>query len=145
MLRTATAIAVTLLGTLAPATAYAEPPAPPPLTVEIQESDMAGRVLATLDGMTLYTYDAEANGTVVCVDTCADLHPPFAYHDGDPLALPPGLIGTLGTVPRPDGSLQVTYDGFPMYTSAYDSQPGDAFGADLHWQVAEPHDAPQSD
>ncbi len=39
-----------------------------------------------------------------------------------------GVDGTVATVERDDGTVQVTYDGFPLYTYANDSGPGDVSG-----------------
>ena len=43
----------------------------------------------------------------------------------------PGVTGKLGTINRPGGGLQATYDGHPLYTYIGDSGPGQANGNDL--------------
>src|SRR5437660_1732407 len=43
----------------------------------------------------------------------------------------PGITGKLGTIRRPGGSAQATYDGHPLYTYAGDSAPGQARGNNL--------------
>jgi predicted lipoprotein with Yx(FWY)xxD motif len=55
----------------------------------------------------------------------------------------PGLRGKLGTVTRPDGTTQLTYNDKPLYTFVQDTQPGDANGdgfTDLGgtWHVVAP-------
>ncbi|GGN86717.1 hypothetical protein GCM10011579_078810 [Streptomyces albiflavescens] len=117
-------------------------PEPPPLTVNVADTDTLGRVLTDPQGHTLYRYDLERAGTVGCTGTCADTHKPLLNPPGAELRLPPGIAGTLGTVTRPDGAHQVTYDGSPLYRSTADLGPGDTNGADLHWHVINPRNAP---
>ena len=49
-----------------------------------------------------------------------------------------GVAGTLGTVPRPDGSTQVTHDGMPLYYYSGDTQAGQTNGQGVQgiWYVA---------
>jgi predicted lipoprotein with Yx(FWY)xxD motif len=46
----------------------------------------------------------------------------------------------LGTVTRPDGEEQVTYNGFPLYYFSGDLAAGDATGEGLNgvWFIADP-------
>jgi len=43
-----------------------------------------------------------------------------------------GVTGTLGTITRPGGGTQATYDGHPLYTYAGDTSPGQAKGNGLN-------------
>jgi predicted lipoprotein with Yx(FWY)xxD motif len=40
------------------------------------------------------------------------------------------MASKLGTTKRKDGTLQVTYDGHPLYTFVEDKKPGEANGND---------------
>ncbi|WP_330308752.1 MULTISPECIES: hypothetical protein [unclassified Streptomyces] len=117
-------------------------PEPLPLTVMVADTDTMGRVLTDPDGRTLYTYDVEKSGTVDCSGSCTDTRKPLLNPPGTELRLPPGIAGTLGTVARPDGGDQVTYDGSPLYSYTGDLQPADTNGVDLYWHVINPRNAP---
>jgi predicted lipoprotein with Yx(FWY)xxD motif len=58
--------------------------------------------------------------------------------------LPAGVNGTLATVSRPDGTVQVTYNGWPLYHFARDTAPGSVRGQGIGgvWFVAKPGLAP---
>ena len=43
----------------------------------------------------------------------------------------PGVTGKLGTIKRPGGGVQATYDGHPLDTYIGDRGPGEANGNDL--------------
>lgn len=96
----------------------------------------AGSALAGTEGFTLYINSEEAGGTIVCVDACADNWPPLvaAVEAGEADA------ALLGTVTRPDGEEQVTYNGFPLYYFSGDLAAGDSTGDGLNgvWFVADP-------
>ncbi|SEE41062.1 COG4315 family predicted lipoprotein [Jiangella alba] len=87
-----------------------------------------GTVLTDADGNTLYTTDAEADGTIHCVDGCEDFWPPVAATSSDVPSDVSGVTGTFGVVARPDGSDQLTIDGKPLYTFSEDSGPGSFTG-----------------
>ena len=53
---------------------------------------------------------------------------------------PAGANGTLATITRDDGTMQVTYNGMPLYGFAADKAPGDTKGDGVGgvWSVAKP-------
>ena len=77
--------------------------------------------------MTLYSLSAEQGGKFICTSTaCTQVWHPLIASGGTPS----GSVGSLGTVKRPDGAVQVTYKGMPLYTFAGD-RPGEAKGQGL--------------
>ena len=85
-------------------------------------------MLVAPDGVTLYHLTTESGGSIQCTGSCAGTWPPLLESGG---ALPgesAGVTGKLGTITRPDGKVQITYDGMPLYTYSGDSQAGQANG-----------------
>jgi len=96
--------------------------------VVLKTADIGGvTVLTNSRGLTLYLFAPDTPTTSRCTGSCADYWPPVF---GIPTA-GPGVTGRLGTIKRPDGSLQATYDGHPLYTYIGDSGPGRASGNNL--------------
>jgi predicted lipoprotein with Yx(FWY)xxD motif len=93
-------------------------------TVTLKVADIHGvSVLTNVHGYTLYWFAPDSATASRCGGTCAAYWPPMI---GTPSA--PGVTGTLATVRRSSGALQVTYDGHPLYTYVGDSAPGQANG-----------------
>ena len=89
-----------------------------------------GTYLVDGEGMSLYLFTADEPGaeTSACYEQCAEAWPPLTTTDqvaaGDP-AVDETLIDTFE---RDDGTLQVTYNGWPLYYFAQDQQAGDTLG-----------------
>jgi predicted lipoprotein with Yx(FWY)xxD motif len=88
-------------------------------------SNSLGTILVNSQGMTLYHLSGEQNGKFICTSSaCVGVwHPLIA-----PSSAPSGEVGSLGTVKRPDGTVQVTYKGTPLYTFTGDQQSGETKG-----------------
>ena len=84
-------------------------------------------VLTNADGFTLYWFAPDTSTTSRCDGSCAAYWPPVV---GSPKA-GPGVTGKLGTVSRGGRTVQVTYDGHPLYTYIGDNGPGQANGNNL--------------
>jgi predicted lipoprotein with Yx(FWY)xxD motif len=87
-----------------------------------------GTVLTGPNGHTLYRLATETNGQIECTGSCAQAWPPLTVSAGQTPKLGSGLIGTISTVKRPDGTTQVTYEGHPLYYYAADTAAGQATG-----------------
>jgi predicted lipoprotein with Yx(FWY)xxD motif len=84
-------------------------------------------VLTNAHGRTLYWFAPDTLTASACTGSCAVYWPPVT---GSPKA-GPGVTGTLGTIKRPGGAVQATYDGHPLYTYIGDSGPRQARGNNL--------------
>ncbi len=86
------------------------------------------QVLTNSAGLTMYWFAIDTSTASKCTGSCATYWPPVK----GPLTAGSGVTGTLGTITRPDGTTQATYDGHPLYTYAADGAPGQAKGNGLN-------------
>ena len=96
-----------------------------------------GSVLVDGQGFTLYLYVPDAqSGKSRCSGTCAVEWSPLTLPSAvkSPVAGPGVEASELSTTRRSDGSVQVTYNGWPLYTWAEDMAPGQATGEGLNNQ-----------
>ena len=110
-------------------------------TINVATSANVGKFLTGEDGKTLYVYSQDtAPNTSACVDACATNWPPFALDTGETAVAGAGVTGTIATFKRPDGSMQVSYNGKPVYYFAKDTKAGDTNGQGIggKWTVAAP-------
>src|SRR5205085_11341863 len=85
----------------------------------VQRDEAVGRALFTVGHHALYYWDVErkAGGRVRCTGSCAELWPPLIVVSGASVAKTiAGADGSFGVVRRPDGRLQATFRGLPLYT-----------------------------
>ena len=75
----------------------------------------------------LYLLTTDPPGQTTCFGNCARIWPPLLTTH-KPSAGPGVLADGLGTLRRPDDTLQVTYFGQPLYLFAFDLTPGAASG-----------------
>jgi predicted lipoprotein with Yx(FWY)xxD motif len=88
-------------------------------------SSSLGTILVDSQGMTLYHLSGEQPGKFICTGSCLGIwHPLIASSN----STPSGEVGSLGTVKRPEGTVQITYKGTPLYTLAQDKKPGETNG-----------------
>jgi predicted lipoprotein with Yx(FWY)xxD motif len=89
-----------------------------------------GTVIVDSEGLTLYDFHKDKGGASSCYGACAGAWPPLLT-EGQPKAEAGAMAGQLGTTKRKDGTVQVTYAGWPLYTYAGDKGPGEANGNDF--------------
>ncbi len=84
-------------------------------------------VLTNASGFTVYWFGPDTATTSNCTGSCATFWPPVK----GPATAGSGVTGKLATITRPDGSMQATYNGHPLYTYKADT-PGQANGNGLN-------------
>jgi predicted lipoprotein with Yx(FWY)xxD motif len=88
----------------------------------------SGPILTGASGLTLYTHTGDSATVSTCTGGCATAWPPLTVTSGGQPTAASGVTGTLGTLKRDDGSMQVTYNGLPLYFWMTDKKPGDVTG-----------------
>ncbi len=90
-------------------------------------------VLTSMSGQVVYVFDVDQINVSNCHDQCAVTWPPVIIPATTAVADP------MGSITRPEGTLQLTFEGHPLYFFAGDKNPGDAHGDGLGkvWHVVE--------
>jgi predicted lipoprotein with Yx(FWY)xxD motif len=94
-----------------------------------------GPALTDSKGMTLYTFDKDADGKSACNGPCAGNWPVLKADSSDK------ATDGYTIISRDDGSRQWAYKGKPLYTFAKDQNPGDVNGDGFlngAWHIAKP-------
>lgn len=101
-----------------------------------------GTVLAAgSNGKTVYTFtnDKANSGTSACTGACLVKWPALTVPAGTTPTGGPGVTGKLGTITRADdATLEVTYNGLPLYFYIGDKAPGDTTGSYPNWNLVKP-------
>jgi len=108
-------------------TTASQPAAAAAVVKTASNAALGATVLTNASGLTLYSLSAEHGGKFICIGTCTQIWHPVTVSAGKPT----GSVGSLGTVKRPEGIVQVTYKGMPLYTFSLDRQPGALGGQNL--------------
>ncbi len=113
-----------------PSSGGSTPPSTSGQTVQTESVSGVGTVLANASGFTLYHNTQEKNGAIICTGQCASIWPPVVATGTMPHAT--GMMhGKFGTIMRPDGTTQLTFNGMPLYTYSGDSASGQANGQSI--------------
>ncbi len=106
--------------------------------VRLRTDSTFGAILTDTEGNTLYFFSKDTKQVSNCNGGCAGAWPAFYAEN---LTLDDGLeANDFGTIDREGGEKQTTYKGWPLYTFASDTTPGEVNGdgsGDV-WYVAKP-------
>jgi len=133
------AVAVLAVTACASSSSSSSPPAPTSTPAAGASSASSGTTLKTTTiggtevltnsaGLTLYWFAPDTSTTSKCTGSCSTYWPPVK----GPATAGSGVTGTLGVITRPDGTMQATYNGHPLYTYVGDSAPGQNKGNGLN-------------
>jgi predicted lipoprotein with Yx(FWY)xxD motif len=108
-------------------------------TITVAQSDEFGSFLVDENGITLYVFQDDPPGMSTCSGGCADNWPPVLT-DNAPEAGEGVASSLLGTIERDDGTMQVTYNNWPLYYFVSDAHRGDMKGQGVQdaWYVISP-------
>jgi predicted lipoprotein with Yx(FWY)xxD motif len=105
------------------------------VTISAKSVPGVGTVLVNGQGQTLYLLTSEKGAKITCTDAtgCTKAWPETLLTSGMTAATASSGVQSslLGTVKEDDGSLEVTYNHWPLYTFAGDAGPGVANGQGL--------------
>ena len=102
-------------------------PEPPAANTIALRNSAFGPILVDGSGRTLYLFVADRTEMSTCNGDCASVWPPLIAH-GTPQAAAGINQSLLTTTMRRDGSLEVVYNGHPLYYFVSDRQAGDVTG-----------------
>jgi predicted lipoprotein with Yx(FWY)xxD motif len=129
--------------TAAPVTTQAAvvPPAAGSATVMAKTLGSQTILVAGSNGMTVYTFasDVAGSGKSACSGGCLTKWPALTVAAGTTPTAGDGVSGQVGTITRADdGTLQVTYNGLPLYFYQGDHAAGDTNGSYPNWNLVKP-------
>jgi predicted lipoprotein with Yx(FWY)xxD motif len=100
-----------------------------------------GTYLIGFNGKAVYTKTGDTSTTSSCYETCAETWLPYIVGTQDNVDnVQAGITGKVAVISRTDGSLQVTYNGKPLYFYTGDTSTtvtGEGLGSGV-WHVAKP-------
>jgi predicted lipoprotein with Yx(FWY)xxD motif len=102
--------------------------APMNVVIGSASSGSLGTYLTDPAGMTLYTKAGDSATASTCTGPCAVAWPPVLVATGGSATAGTGVTGTFATLTRADGTVQVTYQGLPLYGWKGDAKAGDTTG-----------------
>jgi predicted lipoprotein with Yx(FWY)xxD motif len=106
-------------------------------TVGLKTAKVGGvTVLASAQGLTLYSFAPDTPAKSVCNGACATAWPPVKP------ATTAAVKSPFATIKRSGGATQLTFRGHPLYTFVGDKAPGQATGNNLNLNGGVWHEVP---
>src|SRR4029077_8131650 len=96
------------------ATTPSGPSAPSATSTVATRTTPLGQILVDGSGRTLYLFEADKGTASPCYNACPGVWPPWTA-TGGPVAGPGVNQSLLATTTRKDGSIEVVYNGHPLY------------------------------
>lgn len=117
-------------------------------TIATAESEAYGQYLVDGEGRPVYLFTPDTQGqdgaepASTCHDACAEAWPPV-ISSTEPQAEGAAQADMLGRMERQDGAMQVTYNGWPLYTFVRDQGADQPAGQDVEgfggeWYLLQP-------
>ena len=94
----------------------------------VADTDL-GEMVVDGRGMTLYMFTKDSPGTSACEGDCLVAWPPL---EGEPTGGEGVDEALLGSIERSDGTVQATYNDWPLYYWQNDTAPGDTTGQNVN-------------
>jgi len=110
-------------------------------TVKAAHNATYDSLLVSSSGMTLYHLTTEKPGSIACTGKCATFWPPLVLSGNAKAKAGSGVTASkLGTIKRPDGHTQATYNGIALYRYSLDKKAGDVKGQGVEgiWYAVTP-------
>lgn len=103
------------------------------LTLTTAESEEFGTYITTADGRPVYLFTPDSAQMSACYDDCAAAWPPVTAESMDQVAVGEQLDRSLlSTLERDDGTMQLVYNGHPLYYFVRDEGAQAPQGQDIH-------------
>lgn len=118
------------------------------VTIMAAESEEHGTYLTDGEGRSVYLFEADTQGqgdtmpVMTCEDECLEAWPPVMTQ-GEPQAGEGATAEMLGVLTHDNGTMHVTYNGWPLYYYHEDTEPGQTKGHDIEefgaeWYLLDP-------
>ena len=125
------AVAVPVVADAATTAPMANAAAAKPTVKSANNKQVKRTIVVNAKGLTLYRLAPETSKHILCKSSaCLAAWPPLTIAKGQKPVKGPGVTGKLGTIKR-GNKLQVTDNGWPLYTFSGDSKAGQANGEGL--------------